>query len=198
MKSIELTASLRGNTGKKNTKATRMAGKVPGVVYANSEATHIEIDEKEVEQALYTPETYIVKLSIDGQQHDTIVRSADYHPVTERVQHVEFLKVNEDKAVALTLPINLTGTPVGVSKGGKLTFKLRKIKVKGIPSQLPDKIDVDVNDIDLGGTVKVANAGIENIHVLTSPSAAIASVIIPRSLRSAQTADGGTAEEEEE
>ncbi|MEO1447952.1 MAG: 50S ribosomal protein L25 [Bacteroidota bacterium] len=193
MKSIELTAALRDNTGKRDTKAIRVAGKVPGVVYANSEATHITIDHKELERALYTAETYIVKLSVDGKVHDTIVRHADYHPVTEVIQHVEFLKVTDDKAVALTLPVNLTGTPVGVSKGGKLAIKLRKIKVKGVPAQLPDRIDVDVSGVELGGTVKVGNAGIEGMHVLTSPSAAIASVIIPRSLRSAQSS---TTEEE--
>lgn len=187
MKSIDLTATLRENTGKRDTKAARAAGNVPGVVYANSEATHISIYHKELERALYTAETYIVKLSVNGEVHDTIVRHADYHPVTERIQHVEFLKVTNDKAVALTLPVNLTGTPRGVTKGGKLTIKLRKIKVKGIPAELPDQITIDVSDIDLGGTIKVANAGIEGMHILTSPSAAIASVIIPRSLRSAQS-----------
>lgn len=188
MKSIELAATKREDTGKKSTKAVRNAGKVPGVVYNNSEVTHIDLDHKELGGILYTSETYIVKLSIDGEAHDVIVRNADYHPVTEKIQHVEFLKVVDDKAVALSLPINLTGTPVGVAKGGKLTIKLRKIKVKGIPSQLPDKIDVNVSDLDLGGTVKVSGAGIEGVSILTSPSAAVASVIIPRSLRSAQTA----------
>lgn len=189
MKTIELSASARPTVGKRNAKDLRKEGKVPGVVYHNAEAQHIEIDEREAKRALFTRETYLVKLSVGSEQLDTIVREAQFHPVHDHLLHVDFLQVSGDKPVVLTLPLTLTGTPLGVTKGGKLATKLRKIKVKGVPSELPPQIEVSVADLDLGQTRKVAELELEGLEVLTSPSAAIAAVEIPRSLRSKKEAE---------
>ncbi|MEL6133302.1 MAG: 50S ribosomal protein L25 [Bacteroidota bacterium] len=188
MKTIELTADLRASTGKRVAKDLRNEEKVPGVIYHNSEAKHIQIETKALSQAVYTPETYIVNLDVEGQKVNTIVRSVDYHPVTEKMLHVEFLQVTDESPVILTLPLELTGTPEGVAKGGKLTVQMRKVKVKGVPSQLPDKINVDVSALDLGETIKLGAANLEGITLISPPSAAVATVIIPRALRSAQAA----------
>ncbi|MEO0582796.1 MAG: 50S ribosomal protein L25 [Bacteroidota bacterium] len=188
MKTIELTAELRASTGKRVAKDLRSEEKVPGVIYHNSQAKHIQIGTKALRQAVYTPETYIVNLDVEGEKVDTIVRSVDYHPVTEKMLHVEFMQITDDKPVILTLPLELTGTPEGVAKGGKLTVQMRKVKVKGIPSQLPDRINVDVSPLDLGETIKLSSAELEGITLISPPSAAVATVIIPRALRSAQAA----------
>ena len=203
MKTTELKAHSRTDLGKSVTRKIRKEGKVPGVVYDNSNAIHIVFDYQAVKPALYTPDTYIIKLDLDGQTHDTIIREAQFHPVTEKILHVDFLKVSEDKEVILTLPIKLVGTPDGVRQGGKLVTKLRKIKVKGIPAQLPEFVEVDVNGLKLGTTIKVGDASIEGLNIITSPSAAVASVEIPRALKSAgvgedgEEGEGGESEEGE-
>jgi len=189
MKSIEMKATRRAATGKRNAKDLRKDGVVPGVVYHKAAASHIQIDDREVKRALFTPETYIVKLDIEGEVVDAIVREAQYHPVHDHLLHVDFLQVTSDAPVVLTLPITLTGTPLGVTKGGKLAIKLRKLKVKGVTSELPDEIKVDVADLDLGGTRKVGELQLDGVQVLTSPSAAIAAVEIPRALRSKTSAE---------
>lgn len=195
MKTIALQASVRENIGKRDTKAVRKAGRVPGVVYDNSKATHIHLDYKETQKILYTKDTYVVNLNIEGGEAiDAIVREAQFHPVKEQILHVDFLRVSDEKPVVVELPVNLVGSPAGVAKGGKLTVKLRKIKVKGIFSELPEQLDIDVSGLDLGGTIKLGEANLENVEIVTSPSAAVASVEIPRALRSA----GAGAEDGEE
>ncbi len=185
MKTTELTASSRDSVGKRSTKSLRNDGQVPGVIYANGSTKHIFVDAKAVKPAVYTAETFIVKVALDGVVHDTIVRKADFHPVTEKMTHIELLQVTADKPVTITLPLRMSGVPAGVIKGGKLAVKLRKITVKGIASELPDSIDVPVGHMDLGQTIKVGDVDFGGLQILTSPSVGIASVEIPRALRSA-------------
>ncbi|MEM6801217.1 MAG: 50S ribosomal protein L25 [Bacteroidota bacterium] len=189
MKTTELKAYLRPETGKANAKHMRREGNVPGVIYDNSESTHVYFNVKELKTVLYTPETYIVKLDIDGKAVDSIVRNADYHPVTDNVLHVEMLRVS-DKPVVVSLPISLVGKPVGVGQGGKLLTKLRKLEVKGVPAELPDKVEIDVSSLNLGQTIKVADANIQGLEVVTPAFAGVASVEIPRALRSAGAVGG--------
>jgi len=202
MKSTELKAHLRQDTGKASSKHMRRAGNVPGVIYNSNEATHVYFDYKELKTVLFTPETYIVKLDLDGKAVNTVVRDADYHPVTERIIHVEMLNITDEKPVVVSLPIDLIGKPIGVGQGGKLLPKLRKLKVRGIPSELPDKVEIDVTDLKLGETIKIADANIQGLEIVTPATAGVASVEIPRALRSEGLPEGeeeaaGEGEEEE-
>ena len=199
MKTTELKAYNRPATGKRANKAVRAEGKVPGVIYDNSAAKHISLDQKEIRSIIYTPETYIVKLNVDGEQYDTIVRDVDFHPVKEHVQHIDFLRISDEKPIHVVLPINLVGTPKGVMTGGKLVIKKRQLTVLGIPSQLPDKVDVDVTALELGSTIKVSDVDFGELKVAKKSTGAIASVEIPRSLRSEMdSADTSTEAVEEE
>ncbi|MEM8901098.1 MAG: 50S ribosomal protein L25 [Bacteroidota bacterium] len=191
MKTTDLNVFPRTDIGKRHTKTLRREGKVPAVIYRNSEVDHITVDAKEVRPAVYTAETYIVKLNMDGKVTNTVIRGIDFHPVTEKIEHIEFLQVSDDKPVVLTLPLELTGTPKGVITGGKLLIKQRKIKVKGFASKLPERITLDVSQLELGDTVKVSSIEAGDFQIMTSPSAAVASVEIPRSLRSATSKAGG-------
>jgi large subunit ribosomal protein L25 len=200
MKSTEIKAHLRPDTGKASSKHMRRAGNVPGVIYKKDKATHVYFDYKELKTVLYTPETYIVKLDIDGEKVNTVVRDADYHPVTERILHVEMLNITDEAPVIISLPVSLVGKPAGVGQGGKLLTKLRKIKVKGIPSELPDKVEIDVSGLKLGETIKIGDAKIQGLTIVTPATAGVASVEIPRALRSAGAVgeDGELLEEGEE
>ncbi|MCB0842567.1 MAG: 50S ribosomal protein L25 [Bacteroidetes bacterium] len=194
MKTTELQAQARETVGKKENKALRNSGQVPAVLYNNSEATHIYVDYKELQPILFARDTYIIKLNVDGKDSNAIIREAQYHPVTEKILHVDFLQVTDEKPVVLTLPVNLVGSPVGVSKGGKLVTKLRRIKVKGIPSQLPEKVEINVSQLDLGQTIKIVDANIQGLEIVTNASTGVASVEIPRALRSAGAAKAAAGE----
>ncbi|MEL6593134.1 MAG: 50S ribosomal protein L25 [Bacteroidota bacterium] len=197
MKTIELNAAKRSDIGKAANKQLRREGSIPGVLYDNAEVTHLAINVKEMRPAVFTRETYILNMAIEGGETvQAIIRETQFHPVTEKPLHVDFLRVTDDKPVILELPVTLVGAPVGVSKGGKLVTKLRRIKVKGIPKDLPDSVSIDVTELDLGGTIKVKDAGITGLEIITSPSAGVASVEIPRALRSAAAAKAATEEEE--
>lgn len=185
MKTTSLKANKRDTLGKRYTKGMRANGSVPGVVYGEGGVDHITIDAKELAKAIYTPETFIVKLDLEGQHFDTIIREVQFHPVKDHIEHIDFMRVTDDKPVILTLPVNMVGTPKGVTVGGRLVIKLRKIKVKGIPSKLPDSIDINVSDLELGGTIKIKDVELKDLEIVTPSSTAIASVEIPRSLRSA-------------
>lgn len=195
MKTTQLKAQARADMGKRFNKQLRKTDKVPGVIYDKSAVTHITLDDKELRKVVYTPETYIVQLDIEGTKQDAIIREIQFHPVTEKMLHIDFLSVEGGREVDVNLPVHLVGTPVGVAKGGKLTTKLRKVKVKGVPANLPDFVEVDVTKLELGATIKVGDIKNDTLTILSSPSAALASVEIPRSLRGVAAAAAGDEEE---
>jgi len=197
MKSLDLSVVARTEIGKAANNQLRREGSIPAVLYDNAEVTHLAISLKELRPAVYTQDNYILNLTIEGGETvQAIIREAQFHRVTEKPLHVDFLKVSADKEVILELPVLLHGTPKGVAQGGKLVTKLRRIKVKGIPQELPESVQIDVTDLELGGTIKVSDAGITGLKVITSQSAGVASVEIPRALRSAASgSDGGETDE---
>jgi large subunit ribosomal protein L25 len=183
MKTLELKARRRGEVGKRASRLVRNSGRVPGAVHHDGNAFNIDLEYLPVQRLLHSADTFLVNLDIEGEVKTAIVREAQFHPVTDRILHIDFVEVVPGKKVILTLPLVLVGTPVGVSKGGKLQVKLRKIKVKGIPVNLPAEVPIDVSGIDLGGTIKVGELQIEGLEIITSASASVASVEIPRALR---------------
>ena len=191
MKTTDLIANKRENLGKRGTRNLRQEGKIPAVVYDNGQATHITLEYKSSKHVVFTPDTYIIKLDIEGDKIDTLIHDVQYHPTKDTIEHLELLRISPDKEVELNLPVKLVGTPAGVIQGGKMMTNLRKIKVRGIPEKLPDYVEIDVTSLELGTTIKVRDANIEGLEILTSPTAAVASVEIPRSLRSAQAGQEG-------
>ncbi|MBX7241070.1 MAG: 50S ribosomal protein L25 [Bacteroidia bacterium] len=187
MKTIEIQANRRNDAelGKTGSKAIRKSDTVPCVVYFNSVATPVKISTKDIKRILNTPETYLINLNIDGQIAQVVTKHADFHPVTDKVLHVEFIQVSNDRKVEVSLPVKLTGNAVGVTKGGKLMLKLRKIKVKGFVDKLPSEVEVNISSLDLGGTILIKDVVFDEIEVTSPPTSAVASVEIPRSLRSA-------------
>ena len=194
MKTKSIPAQPRADLSKAATKQLRRDGKVPAVMYGEGgEASTIVMDYADAKAVLFTSDTYIVQLDINGEVTEALVRESQYHPVTDRILHIDFLKVSPGKAVELVLPLKMVGAPVGVIQGGRLMPKLRKLKVKGIPSELPEYIEVDVTHLDLGMSVKVHELE-TGLTITSNASSAIASVEIPRALRSA----GAVGEEGEE
>jgi len=191
MKTIELKGMNR-ETGRVAAKNLRNKGQIPCVMYGMDAPLHFYADEVQLKSALWTPHVFIVKVDLGGNQTDTIIRDAQFHPVTDRVLHVDFMRVGNEP-VELELPVKLTGTAPGVAAGGRLLQLLRKIKVKGIPGSLPDDFQVKVDGLELGKSIKVGEVESTGFQVLTESNVAIASVKIPRQVVEVAKVEGDAA-----
>lgn len=187
MKSFELKGEKRNEISKKNTKELRDSGKVPCVLYGGRENIHFSLDMIPVEKIIYTPNVYLLNIDIEGTKHNAVVQEMQFHPVSDKVIHIDFVVADESKPVIVSLPVNFTGISVGVDKGGKLNTSKRYLKVKGIASQLPDKIDIDITKLEIGDNIKVADMNPENYEIIDSKSALIVSVINSRAAIKAAT-----------
>ena len=187
MKVFEINGTLRG-TGKSQTKKVRNAGDVPCVLYGSGEPVHFSVNKIAVKKAIYTPDVFIVNLTLDGKLHKAIIRDSQFHKVHDEVTHIDFLRVQEAGLVEASLPVKLTGTAAGTLVGGRLQQMARRLKVKGVLDQLPERVEVDITSIALGKTLRVMDVTFTG-YTVTSPGAtAIALVDVPRSAKTA-TAD---------
>ena len=183
MKSTEIVGFKRANLGKKEARELRLEALVPCVVYGGAEQIHFAAPMYLFRELLFTPDVYKVTLNIEGDIHYAILQDVQYHPVSDIILHADFLTVNNEKEIKVEVPVRFVGTAVGVTKGGKLVQKLRKIKVQGLADNIPDYVDVPVTELDLGKSVKVGHLKVEGFKILNNASLPIAGVEIPRALR---------------
>ncbi|MNL27769.1 50S ribosomal protein L25 [compost metagenome] len=135
---------------------------------------------------LYTPEVVFIDLNLDGKTVKAIVQDAQFHPLTDLVTHIDFLELNDEKEVTINIPVKLTGTSPGVKLGGKLVQKLRTLRVKALPGNLPQEIEVPMESLEVGKSFRVAQVVLENAKVLNNSDDTIVSVIMSRALRQAE------------
>jgi large subunit ribosomal protein L25 len=169
MKQVSLSGSLRENVGKKDAKKLRKEFKVPCVMYGGKEQIHFLTDEKLFSKLIFTPHVHIVNLNIDGKEYNTIIQDLQYHPVTDRILHVDFLQVSDDKPITIAVPIKLTGAAEGVLKGGRLIMKARKLKISALMKDLPDEIEVSISKLDIGDSIKISDLFRDKINFLDAP-----------------------------
>jgi large subunit ribosomal protein L25 len=165
-------------------------------MYGGKEQVHFLTDEKLFLKIIFTPNVYIVKLNIDGKEHDTILQDMQYHPVTDRILHVDFLQVSDDKPITIAVPIKITGTSQGVLKGGRLIKKARKLKISALLKNLPDEIVVDISKLDIGDSIMVSDLFRDHINFLDAPRNIVVGVRSARTV--VEVPEGGitaTAEE---
>jgi large subunit ribosomal protein L25 len=186
MKSIAISGSVRQSVGKRDAKELRYEGNIPAVLYGGSTQTHLSVSAADLKAVLYTPEVVFIELNLDGKTVKAIVQDAQFHPLTDLVTHVDFLELNDDKEVTLNIPVTLTGTSPGVKLGGKLVQKLRKLRVKALPGNLPQEIAVPMESLEVGKSFRVAQVVLENAKVLNNSDDTIVSVIMSRALRQAE------------
>jgi len=183
MKTFELKGSLRKNVGKKDTRALRAAAKVPCVLYGGKENLHFAVAEGDFRNLIYTPHVYIVDLNVDGKKVQAVLKDIQFHPVQEQILHVDFLEVSDDKKLDIAIPIETFGLAEGVKMGGKLQVAYRRLKVRGLMKDLPDTLKVDVSGIKLGSTIKVGQLAFDNLELLDSKNAVVASVKLTRAAK---------------
>ena len=195
MKSIEIKGSLRTETGKKATRELRKSDSVPCVLYGinkdekgNQVATHFTVTNDGLRNLVYTPHIYVVDLNIDGKVVTAIMKDIQFHPVTDRILHVDFLQIDETNPIVMEVPIKLEGLAEGVKAGGKLALQVRKLKVKALYNVIPERLIVDVTNLGLGKTIKVGELSYEGLQLLNAKEAVVCAVKLTRAARGAQAA----------
>ncbi|MHB0756005.1 50S ribosomal protein L25/general stress protein Ctc [Polaribacter sp. M15] len=157
MKSITIKGSKRESVGKVATKALRNAGMVPCVIYGGETPIHFSADEKAFKNLVYTPNVFTASINVDGQTISAILQDIQFHPVSDKILHVDFYQLFDDKEVTMNIPVKLTGTSPGVLNGGSLRFTNRKLKVKALPANLPDFITADISKLKIGNKLFVTS-----------------------------------------
>tara|TARA_R110000787_G_scaffold13816_1_gene42961 strand:+ start:1790 stop:2413 length:624 start_codon:yes stop_codon:yes gene_type:complete len=155
MKSITIKGSKRESVGKVATKALRNAGMVPCVIYGGDKSVHFSAEEKAFKNLVYTPNVYTAMIEIDGHKFSAILQDIQFHPVTDRILHIDFYQLFDDKEVTMNIPVKLSGTSPGVLNGGSLRFTNRKLRIKALPSKLPDFVTGDISKLKIGNKLFV-------------------------------------------
>ena len=194
MNIVSISGSLRENVGKKDAKKLRNAGLLPAVVYGGENQYHIAIDAKAFKKLIYTPQVFFIEIDIDGDKLKTIIKDVHYHPVSDNALHVDFLQIFDNKAIQMSIPFGRIGKSIGVAKGGVPFNGLRKLKAYALPADMPDHIDIDISDLDIGQSVKVRDLNIENVELMDDRNAIVAGV---RTSRTASADDLDDDEDEE-
>lgn len=190
MKTFQLSGSLRPELGKKASKALRGGANIPAVLYGGETVTHFTVTQDAVRNLVYSPEIFVVELSIDGKVVKAVLKDIQFHPVTDAILHMDFLEVNETKPVAVEVPVVLQGHAEGVRAGGKLALEMRKLKVKAVYTQIPEKLFIDVTNLGLGKTIQVGALSFEGLELLNAKNAVVCAVKLTRAARGA-LAKGG-------
>ncbi|MGB1315806.1 MAG: 50S ribosomal protein L25 [Chitinophagales bacterium] len=197
MKTISLEGEKRQAAGKKAAKLVRKENLVPCVMYGGAENVSFKVKYNDLLKIVFTNEFLKVNVNVDGKSVDALVKDIDFHPVTDKILHVDFQELVPGKIVKTEIPVKLTGRAVGVATGGVLELNLRKLAVKATPEQLVEFIELDVTPLELGKSIKVKDLKTE-LTVLTPGGNPIARVIVPRAMRSAATKAAGEEEGEAE
>ena len=180
MKTFELKVSPRKSTGKKDAKTLRRTSQVPCVLYGGKENIHCYAEDRSFKDLVYTPHVYIVNLDVEGKNHMAVMKEIQFHPVTDAINHIDFVEVKADKPIIIDLPVEITGNSVGIRAGGKLRQRKRYVKVRGLIKDLPDSLVIDISDLDIGGSVLAGDIQYKNVEVLDPKSALIVGVISAR------------------
>ena len=180
METIEIIGYKRANLGKKNSNKLREEGNVPCVVYGGDEQIHFHAPMILFRELVYTPGANFVKLNIEGIEKDVILQDIQFHPVSEVILHADFLELQDNKKVKMDIPVKIIGDSPGVQQGGKILIRIRKLSVMAYPKNMPEFVEVDISELQLGKSIKVEDILKEQYEILNSPLVSIVSVNIPR------------------
>ena len=182
MKSITIKGSKRESVGKVATKALRNADKVPCVLYGGGNPLHFSANELDFSKLVYTPNAHTVLLDINGDKKiNAILQDIQFHPVSDKILHVDFYQLSEDKEVNIEIPVVMEGSAPGVMlEGGTLIISKRKLKVRALPKNLPDVITVNISSLNLGDKISTADLDSENFTILHPDNTVVCKVRISR------------------
>ncbi|HEC83421.1 MAG TPA: 50S ribosomal protein L25/general stress protein Ctc [Firmicutes bacterium] len=205
MATVELKVKMRNEVGKGRAKKLRAAGLIPAILYGEGEESRpLVVSYKDFHPVLHTAarENVILDLKIEGAEQEdikAIIREIQYHPVKRDILHVDFQHISMTKEITVNVPIEVVGEPVGVkTKGGILETILREVEVECLPANIPDKIVVDVSELDVGDSLQVSDLRIENARIIEDPESTVVTVVAPTVVEEKPVEVEAEAEVEEE
>ena len=179
MKSFALSSEAR-EISKIANRALRNQGKVPCVLYGGEKQVYFSIKENDLDKLVNTPSVFLVEIDFEGTTYKAILQDIQFHPVTDRIDHVDFLQIFDDKEVTMNIPINFNGSAIGVKNGGNLLVRRRTIKTRALPANLPDAIEVNIDDLKIGKTIFVGDIRDDKYTYLAQDNAVIVGVKMAR------------------
>ena len=189
MKSITIKGSERESVGKVATKALRNAGMVPCVVYGGEQPVHFSADERAFKNLVYTPNVHTVVIDLGSKKINAILQDIQVHPVSDKILHIDFFQLHNDKEITMEVPVKVTGKSPGVMTGGVLRLNNRKLKVKALPANLPDYIIADISELNMGNKLYVTQVPAENFKILHPDNTVVCQVRVSRAaMKAAQDA----------
>ncbi|MBE9512220.1 MAG: 50S ribosomal protein L25 [Bacteroidetes bacterium] len=180
MQTLELKGTIRKDTGKKYSRILRMEEKVPCVMYGGKENIHFSMPELSFKDIVYTSNVYLLKIDIEGNNHDAVIREIQFHPVTDKIIHADFKEYYPDQPVIINLPVRIVGESVGLKAGGKLRIRRRILKARGLVKDFPEYIEIDITDLDIGHTVRIEDLKFERLEFIDSSTSMIVSIVSAR------------------
>ena len=200
MKQIAINGTVRAELGKKATKEIRKSGNVPCVIYGekkdengNPLAIHFSVSEKEINKLIYTPHIYLVDINIDGVDYKAVLKEVQFHPVKDNVLHVDFYEVHAEKPIVMGVPVQAQGLAAGVRAGGRLMMMVRKLNVRAMYDQIPEKLFVEVTALQLGKTIKAGDLHFEGLEMVTPKEVIVCAVKMTRAAMGAAAAAAAAA-----
>lgn len=187
MNVVSFTAQKRANARTAGAKAVRNEGRIPAVMYGVGSSENFSVTHADIKHLVYTPDFKLAEVDYEGQKHKCIIKDIQFHPVTDNILHIDFLKLSDGHPVKVEIPVKFKGVSPGVKEGGSLVPLMRKVKVKTLPEDLVDTLFVDISELELGSSVRVRDLEItDKIEVMSDGATPIAIVEVPRALRSAE------------
>jgi len=197
MKTLAISVKQRENVGKTSTRALRNQGKVPCVLYGGEKQVAFHAHENDFRKLVYTPDVFIVELDIEGSKVKAIMQDIQFHPVTDKILHIDFLEISDDKAITVSIPVILNGLAIGVRDGGNLMFRRRKIITRGFTVNLPNAIEINIEDVKIGQFIYIKDLNIEGCEFLAPASSVVVGVKMSRGAVETDEEEGEEGEEGE-
>jgi large subunit ribosomal protein L25 len=189
MKSITIKGSERESVGKVATKAVRNAGAVPCVIYGGSQPVHFSAEEKAFKELVYTPNAHTVVVELGSKKFNAILQDIQVHPVSDKILHIDFFELKDDKEIIMEVPVKITGTSPGVLLGGVLNLNQRRLKVKALPKNLPDFVEANISELQMGNKLYVTKLPVNNFKLMHPDNTVVCQVKISRAaMKAAQEA----------
>ena len=197
MKTLAISVKQRENVGKTSTRALRNQGKVPCVLYGGEKQVAFHAHENDFRKLVYTPDVFIVELDIEGSKVKAIMQDIQFHPVTDKILHIDFLEITDDKAITVSIPVILNGLAIGVRDGGNLMFRRRKIITRGLVANLPNAIEINIEDVKIGQFIYIKDLNVEGCEFLAPDSSVVVGVKMSRGAVETDEEEGEEGEESE-
>jgi len=189
MKQFDLEGTLRTDLGRKASEALRKQDLIPCVIYGCGKNTNFTVSQSAVRKLIYSPDIFEVKLSLNGQTCSAVLKEIQFHPVSDRILHIDFLEVDNKKPIVFRVPLKTQGLAVGVKAGGKLSIEMRRLTVKGLCKDIPEALYVNVEELGIGKSIKAGELSFPNLSIVDNKESLVVCVKSTRASKDAAAAE---------